>query len=126
MVSSLGIAEPLIICCQQDDWHNQTQNTLLLSKDLGAFLKHLMNEAIRISTVCTKQELGSNAGDCIRGSSDYMCLLAAACWHLLGLKSVWYLWFFRVTKPSCPAKAEPLAGVDSKGHLQIFCCLGSC
>lgn len=60
MVSSLGIAEPLIICCQQGDWHNQTKNTSLPSKDLGTFLKHLMNEAIRISTVCTKQELGSS------------------------------------------------------------------
>jgi len=60
MASSLGIAEPLIICCQQGDWHNQTKNTLFLSKDLVAFLKHLMNEAIRISSVCTKQELGSS------------------------------------------------------------------
>lgn len=60
MASSLGIAEPLIICCQQGDWHNQTKNTLLLSKVSEAFLKHLMNEAIRICTVCTKQELGSS------------------------------------------------------------------
>ena len=55
MASSQGIAEPLIICCQQGDWHNQTKDTSFLSKDLGAFLKHLINEAIRISTVCTTQ-----------------------------------------------------------------------
>lgn len=102
---------------------------ILLPKDLGTFLKHLMNEAIRISTVCTQQELGSiqPGGDCIRGSSDYVCLIGGSSM----LAPVWskmlgHLWVFWVTKPSSPAKAELLAGVHFKGHLQIFCCLGSC
>lgn len=74
MASSLGIAEPLIIYCQQDDWHNQTKNTLLLSKDLGAFLKHLINEAIRTSTVCTKQELGSSLEVAALGEVLIICV----------------------------------------------------
>ena len=56
-----------------------------------------------------------------------MCLIAGSSM----LASIWskmlgHLCFFRVRKPSSPAKAELLAGVDSKGHLQIFCCLECC
>lgn len=127
MASSLGIAEPFIICCQQGDWHNQTKNTLGLSRDLGAFLKHVMNEAIRVSTVCTKQDLGSSLEKTVIWEVLIMCLIAGSSM----LASIWskmlgQLCFLWVRKPSSPAEAEVLTGVNSKGYSQIFFCVGFC
>lgn len=50
----------------------------ILSKDLRAFLKNLMNEAIRISTEvsesCTKQELGSSLEVAALGKVLIICV----------------------------------------------------
>lgn len=91
-------------------------------RDLGAFLKHVMNEAIRVSTVCTKQELGSSLEKTVIGEVLIMCLIAGSSM----LASLWskmmgQLCFFWVRKPSSPAEAELLEGVNSKGYSQIFC-----
>lgn len=125
MAPSLGIAEPFIICCQQGDWHNRTKNTLWAVRDLGAFLKHVMNEAIRVNTLCTKQELWSGLEKTVVGEVLIMCLIAGSSM----LASLWskmlvQLCFFWVRKPSSPAEAELLAGVNSKECSQIFCCVG--
>lgn len=126
MAPSLGIAEPFIICCQQGDWHNQTKNTLWPVRDSGAFLKHVMNEAIRVSTVCTKQELGSSLEKTVIGEVLIMCLIAGSSMMAsLWSKMLGQLCFFWVRKLSSPAEAELLAVVNSKGCSQVFCCVGS-
>lgn len=78
-----------------------------------------------VSTVCTKQELGSSLEKTVTGEVLIMCLIAdssmlASLWS----KMLGQLCFFWVRKPSSPAEVKLLAGVNSKGCSQIFCCVG--
>lgn len=92
-------------------------------RDLGAFLKHVMNEAISVSTVCTKQELGSSLENTVIGEVLIMCLIAgssmvASLWS----KILEQLCFFWVRKPNFPAEAELLAGVNSRATHRFLLC----